>query len=127
MVASITKVIRRLSGFNAGDKPLVVSLLPGGIVHLKPLGTSRAEEASVDALTLYQRLRAVPDPSPVQEETKEGDRPSNHAVLRRLKEKACMVMGPDEVAGKEAYYVTVRVLALIRSLEEEFAEAPPVV
>ena len=122
MVAPLAKIIRRLSGFTTGEKPLIVSLLPGSIIHLKPLGTSKAEEASVDALTLYERLRAVPDASPAQEDPTESERPSDHAVLRRLREKATIILAQDEVAGRESYLTTVRVLALIKSLEEEFGE-----
>ncbi len=124
MVAPLSKIIRRLSGFSIGDKPLVVSLLPGGIIHLKPHSTSRAEEASIDALALYEQLRA-PSAPPAEEKATEkpGEPLSNYAVLQRLRERVPTVLAPEEgETGRESYLTSVRVLALVRLLEEEFAE-----
>jgi len=117
MVASLDKLIRRLTGHQVNGADLTVALVPGTGIVLKPLGSPKSEEVSVDTLVLYNLLR-----QPAKEETP-GVHPDDHVVAQRLSELAAVVLSTEEekeASPRERYLVTVRVQELCRRLREEF-------
>ncbi len=119
MVASLDKLIRRLTGYKVNGADLTVSLAPGVGIVLKPLGSPKADEVSVDTLALYNLLRVPP-----KEET-QGNHVDNHAVAARLLELSTITVSQvemDEATQRERYLTTVRVQELCRRLRDEIAD-----
>jgi hypothetical protein len=119
MVASLDKIIRRLTGDKVNGADLTVALVPGSGIVLKPLGSPVSEVASVSCLDLYTLLR-----QPKAEET-QGKHIDDHAVVIRLCELAAVAVSQtelDEATQRERYLVTVRVQEICRRLREEIAE-----
>lgn len=119
MVASLDKLIRRLTGYKVNGVDLTVALVPGTGIVLKPLGSPKSEEASVDTLELYTLLR-----QPKAEEA-QGKHIDDHVVAQRLLELAAVTVSQtemDEATQRERYLVTVRVTEICRRLREEIAE-----
>jgi hypothetical protein len=120
MVAPISKIVRRISGFMVGDKPLTVSLIPGGSIQLKPLGSPKAEEVSVNADALYELLRK-PQGSESAEPTSDLG-----VVLKRLKELIPIKVADDpdsQMIGPKLQYAAHGILAAaIRHMEQDLQD-----
>ncbi len=116
MIASLDKTIRRLTGFKVGDADLTVSLVPGTGIVLKPLGSPKAEEVSVNALELYQLLQDRKRPPDAVETPPEAM--DELPMVRRLLELSAIVRSPEEDSAteRERYLTTVRVRSLVQRL-----------
>ena len=109
---AITKPIRRLSGHHHDGRELIVSLLPGGNISIKPHGL-RNGEVTLSVGDLYQpgtaapaAPRKVPAPAPGEPLAAEA---SDIEILRQLRED---VLG-SPITGMTTEDQWMRALTLI--------------
>ena len=123
MIPPITKIIKRDSGFKTGDRSLIVAMMPGGVISIKPIGAPKSEEVAFNVAEAYEaRKSAAAVATPV------GDRLEDRAVIKRLQELAMTVHvdGPDgEDLGSKGRYLAVSGLqAILRRLQDELDGYP---